>query len=204
MPNLSAAMESAPRTGRILALEAVVGGTVVLILLSKQYGGAATVAFSFAAVAVGFTGLMVARLVRALSDPGLDVVGKVRDFATERLEAEKQVVLLGIRDLELEYATGKMDEANYRSLRTSAEAKAANIISELQQQDRLWRKRAEQLVTSRLGTQEPPKSKEAEEVSAPSVSASAAASRPCEYCGFVSPPTAKFCGGCGRAKEQVA
>ena len=56
-----------------------------------------------------------------------------REEEQERVEREKATVLALIRDLEFDFRTGKMLEADYRSSRAEAEARAMAALRRLDQ-----------------------------------------------------------------------
>lgn len=135
----------------LLVVEALVGLAVVAALVGRTYGAFPTLAFVLCAVAVAYTGWVATRMVSALNDPTLEVTGRVRDYPREKLEGEKRLLLQGIKDLEADYATGKMTEAEYGRLRGTAEARAVEIIAALRESDERWAREAEKLVAKRLG-----------------------------------------------------
>lgn len=209
-----------------LFLEALVGLGVVAALLGRHYGPFPTLLFLFASVAVGFTGWMVARMFGSLGDPSLDVVGRVRNFEREKLEGEKALLLKGIKDLEIDFATRKMSEADYQRMRETAEARAVSIIRALRETDDRYRQAAERMVSEHLGVERPESPtldirKGANQVAAslktgtqPFAVAAIFAREParllpvdggvrCEACETVSPAEARFCIGCGRPREEV-
>lgn len=215
--------------GRVaLFVEALCGLAVVGLLLGRVYGPFPTIVFTLAAGAVGYTGWMVFRMVGALGDPTLDVVGRVRNRDREKLEGEKALLLKGIKDLEVDFATGKMEEPDYRRLRATAEGRAVEIIRALRENEDRWRKAAERLVAEHSGgrsARDPvpddvrvmPSEERSEPAPATATASLAAAAvfddRPvrfephesgvrCAACGALSPVDARFCTGCGRPGQK--
>lgn len=209
----------------LLIIEAVVGVGVVAFLIRSAYGAFSTFTFLLCAVAMAFTVWVIVRMLTSLTDPTLQVTGKVRDYRREKLEGEKRLILQGIKDLEADYATSKMDEREYNSLRGSAEARAVEIIRELKQTDEHWALEAQKLVSARTGIPVPqPKSspKSTDTPPAPDVrqDVPAADSRvfldtpvaftrhkkklKCEACGYHNDTDARFCSGCGRPRQMEA
>ena len=202
----------------LIYLEAAAGIAVVVGLLARTYGAVPALTFALAAGAVAYTGWMIVQMLSSLSDPSLDVVGKVRNFERERLEGEKQLLLRGIKDLEADHATGKMDEADYQRLRASAEARALEIIRGLRETESRYTKAAEALVRSRVGTLPPAAAPAGSGPKPPSPTGPAPAAAPaatdlfderpvtfsgtvCAGCGFDNPEPGRFCAGCGRPRE---
>lgn len=134
----------------LLFAEAVVGLLVVAALVTKNYGAAPTILFLLCALALGYTAWVGTRMLSSLRDPTLAVTGKVRDFERERLEGEKRLLLIGIKDLEADFGTGKMNQTEYDRLRSTAEARALEIIQKLRTSDEHWKRQAEALVGTRL------------------------------------------------------
>lgn len=216
----------APDRGRLLlVIEGAAGLAVVALVIGKTYGAFPTVTFALASVAVAFTAWVGTRMVTALGDPTLEVRGEVRDYERERLEGEKELLLKGIKDLEADFSTGKMDQREYDEIRATSEKRAIAIIRELKALDARWTAEAERLVAERTG-HEP--SRPAPKPTAPASSPSAApsaeleAAHPavfprertrfeadgngalkCVSCGFVNDDDARFCAGCGRAREDA-
>ena len=134
----------------LVVIEVVVGLVVVAAIMGKAYGPAPTVIFVLCGIAATYTGYNLFRMVTSLGDPTLEVQGRRRDEAREALEYEKKLLLQGIKELEVDYGVGKVDERDYANLRKTAEDRALNIISRLRQDDAHWQRRAEQLVSKRV------------------------------------------------------
>ncbi|HEV2148886.1 MAG TPA: zinc ribbon domain-containing protein [Longimicrobiaceae bacterium] len=83
-------------------------------------------------------------------------------------EARRRVALASLKEVEYDYAAGKLDDADYRELRDRLSAEALRAIRAA---DRL----------------------RGVEVSPVALSADPAA----HACGFVNPPRSRFCAGCG-------
>src|SRR5262245_33303482 len=107
----------------LIAVEALVGLGVIVAVIGKGYGPAATVLFTLSSAAAAATAYFLAKMVGALRDETLDVQGAVIDEDRERLEHEKLLLLQGIKELEADAATGKVDPDDYVHLRQKAEAR---------------------------------------------------------------------------------
>lgn len=142
------------RTGDrlILAVEAAAGIAVVAAIVGKTYGFAPTLFFILTAVATAFAGYMIFKMGSSWKDEALDAGGKTEDLERIRLEHEKSLLLYGIKELEADVATGKVDRLDYAHLRQTAEARAIEIIHTLKESDAKWMREAEALVKKRLGT----------------------------------------------------
>lgn len=150
-------MGSAGSTGRgrfdraLIAVEALAGAGVVALVVGRDYGGASTVAFAAAAVAVAATAYFMFRMVTALGDDTLDVLGRTVDEERERLEREKALLLAGLKEFEGDAAIGKVSAEDYQALKRTAEARAVRIIKAIKDTDAHYLEKAERLVRERLG-----------------------------------------------------
>lgn len=197
----------------LLIVEALVGLGVVAAVVGKSYGTASTVTFLLAGLSLAFTALVVFRMFSALRDETLDVPGAVRDTAREQLEEEKLILLQGIKEFEADAAQGKVDAADYESLRKTAEARAVEILRTLQSTDAHYLEQAERLVAERTGG-----SKRRAPAPAPAASAPAEATSDakavrfvetdgrltCSSCGAENEDDGRFCVGCGKPRQEVA
>ncbi|MEL7369904.1 MAG: hypothetical protein AAFN74_13380, partial [Myxococcota bacterium] len=134
----------------LIFVEVIVGLGVVAAIMGKTYGTAPTVIFLFCGLAATYTGYNMFRMLASLGDPTLEIQGRIADERRESMEYEKKLLLQGIKELEADYAVGKVDARDYQALRNTAEAKAVDIIAELKDDDAHWKKAAEALVEKRL------------------------------------------------------
>lgn len=232
MSSASAPAASANRARWILLLEGVIGFGVMVAIVSQTYGAFPSLTFGFTALSVAYTGWVVTRMLSSLADPTLEVGGRVRDYRRERLEGDKRLLLQGIKDLEIDYAVGKMEEAEYQNLLSSARSRAVEIIGRLQADDERWRAEAEKLLTGTApASGGPAPSAASSEPARPAPAPAAPQPRPpsveadvrvfprevaafipvagenlvtCEACGFENDADAHFCSGCGRARKTAA
>lgn len=138
----------------------------------------------FAAL-LGFVVLVAQPFRRRLEPQATASAEKERQ---EALEARKRELVSTLRDLNLDFQMGKLDEADFRELEGRYRAEAVDILRTL---DRLGSRkahwsdsRAEELVAAyRRRKQE------------------AATSTPCTTCGSVLKPHYRFCPGCGSLVE---
>ncbi len=214
----------------LVAVEVVVGVTVVAAIVGKAYGAAPTIIFLLAGVSLAFSVYVGVRMFTALGDRSLDVTGRVADVKRAALEHEKLLLLYGMHELEADAAIGKVDAADYQQLRARSEMDALTIIETLKAQDDKWMAEARRLVTKRLGPAAAkgpgPKVKpNANAVAVPQIQrvepVGPVAYEPlfderpvaltlkddtltCTDCKTESPADAGFCIGCGRPREGVA
>lgn len=216
----------------LIAVEALVGIAVVAAIVGKTYGAAPTLVFVLCGGAAAFTAYSMIRMFGSLSDRTLDVGGRIEDETRERLEHEKLLLLQGIKELEADYAIGKVAPEDYQHLRSSAERRALGIIEKLKASDAAWRVKAEQLVEKRVGRvaaleakpdagSPPVESTEAWKAEDRAARDERAAfsrlfdDRPsdlvvrgdeaiCAACETKNDADARFCVGCGRPKKEAA
>ncbi|MEQ8274521.1 MAG: zinc ribbon domain-containing protein [Deltaproteobacteria bacterium] len=210
----------------LIAVEALVGIAVVAAIVGKSYGAAPTVVFVICGGAAAFTAYSVIRMLGSLSDRTLDVSGRVEDERRAALEHEKLLLLQGIKELEADYAIGKVAPEDYQHLRSSAEKRALAIIDQLRDEDAVWHEQAQRLVEKRVGKV---RAVVPEGAAAPEASTeawlledratrdarealralfddtpSAFANDVCGACETENDADAKFCVGCGRPKQEAA
>ncbi len=213
----------------ILWLEVLVGVAVVSAVIGKAYGGTPAVVFLLCGFALAFTVYCSTRMLSSLQDPSLEVAGRIHDGARESLEHEKLLLLQGIKELEADAATGKVDAEDYDHLRNKAEQRAIQIIEEIQESDHYWLNKAEALVGGAPAKAQRSKAKPAV-AEAPSENNTTTAvvgvepaaalifddrptargkseQRVCAACQTPSAADANYCTGCGRPfhnREQEA
>ena len=100
--------------------------------------------------------------------------------AAAGLEHDRGLAMAGIRDLDFDHATGKVDEADFHALRNNLETRALGAMAGL---DRL---------------------READPSSQPMPGSAAPATGVCcAQCGVKASINAEFCGGCGAALKAA-
>jgi hypothetical protein len=103
-------------------------------------------------------------------------------------DARRRAALAAIKELEFDYATGKLAEDDYRMLRRRYEARAAAVLAEASAQP------------PRSGAARPAATDDALEAEI----RAARRRRACPSCGGRLPGAARFCPSCGRAVEVQA
>ena len=101
-------------------------------------------------------------------------------------EATRRVKLLALRDVEYDYLSGKLDEADYRELRRELSAEALAALDE-----------AEREASGGGETPEGEPSDEEIEKEIARVRAGLKDGLACDACGHVNPRGSRFCSGCG-------
>ena len=105
-------------------------------------------------------------------------------------EATRRVRLLALRDAEYDFQMGKLDEADYRSLRSELAAEALAAMEAVE---------AEKHGLRGLAAPVAPTSPDALEAEVAAVRAGLREGTTCGSCGHGNPAGSRFCGSCGVA-----
>lgn len=103
-------------------------------------------------------------------------------------EATRRVKLLALRDVEYDYATGKLDEADYRELRRELSAEALAALDEVERES-----------TPAVGSDGDLDAEAAIEREVARARRELREGVPCATCGNVNRPGSRFCSACGGA-----
>jgi cytochrome c-type biogenesis protein CcmI len=122
-----------------------------------------------------------------------------REAPMEREESElteaqhrKNVALLALRDIEYDYHAGKLDDADYRTLRQQISAEALEAL-DAEEAERLGRNRA----SAGAGASAVERAGIEAEIAA--LRASIREGTVCTHCGHPNPRGSRYCGDCGAA-----
>jgi cytochrome c-type biogenesis protein CcmI len=125
-----------------------------------------------------------------------------REAPMEREESElteaqhrKNIALLALRDIEYDYHAGKLDDADYKSLRQQISSEALDAL-DAEETERLGRSRASQ----GAGTASEQADIEAEIAA---LRASIREGTVCTHCGHPNPRGSRYCADCGAALPMV-
>jgi len=110
-------------------------------------------------------------------------------------EAKKRVSLLALRDVEYDFATGKLDEADYRSLKGEISREALMALREVESEGRGPETPAAQPVAT--GTDDI-------EAEIAAVRAGLAMGTACHNCGHMNADGSRFCANCGAQLSAAA
>jgi hypothetical protein len=90
-----------------------------------------TIGVIFFSIAIlGIVGLFVAK---PLLQPRINRRGRISRY--DRLQVQKEALLIRIRDLDFDYETGKLTEADYQHQRSEIMAKATSILMQMDKLD---------------------------------------------------------------------
>jgi cytochrome c-type biogenesis protein CcmI len=122
-----------------------------------------------------------------------------REAPMEREESElteaqhrKNVALLALRDIEYDYHAGKLDDADYRTLRQQISAEALDALN-AEETERVGRIRASR------GEGESAAERAGIEAEIAALRASIREGTVCTHCGHPNPRGSRYCGDCGAA-----
>lgn len=110
---------------------------------------------------------------------------RTSDEGTEA-DARKRVSLLALRDVEMDFATGKLDEEDYRALQSELSHAALKAIQEVEVQQKV----ADLVGSTATGSVEL-------EAEIAAVRLGIAEGRTCASCGHVNQAGSNFCASCG-------
>jgi hypothetical protein len=174
---------------QLFALAGLVGATIV-VFVSRGQSPAAIILLSlvvFAAAAVGAAMLRtLVPFIRGYEGLFVPVVGGRARAAIDR---EKTLVLRAIKELEFDYAMGKVSDQDVAEMGLRLRTRAAGLLRQLDA-GAAYATEIEQELARRLA--------------ASGVAAAAPrADRFCTQCGAVAVGTARFCGQCGHRLETA-
>ncbi len=175
-------------------------GLVLLLVGLLTVGGAEldapTLGLVAAAGALLFLLVRMHAVVTALRTPEDDAVlameSLARHASARELREEKRRVLTAIKELDFDYAMGKLSEADYRAVREAYQVRAVQVLRALDARDDLHPRLREDL--DRLARGEPVSAGEGAATPGP-----VAGMRPCPSCAGTNDGDARFCKHCGAA-----
>jgi hypothetical protein len=166
-------------------LGGMLAATATVIVATGQ-SPANIIILSMTVVSVSFVGLgtyrILAPLVSTLPDTGMTIGGRTR-IAMER---EKALVLRSLKELEFDFAMGKMAKADFDEMSSRLRARALGLMRQLDAGGG-YREQIAKEIEERL----------AGAAGAASAAGAERAPGACEACGTQNDPDAKFCKNCG-------
>ncbi len=158
-------------------LGGMLAATATVIVATGQ-APANIITLSLTVVAVSFVGLGAYRMLSPLVAPGVDAPVMYGGRTRLALEREKTLVLRSIKELEFDFAMGKMSQADFDEMAGRLRLRALGLMQQLDAGGGYKEQIAEE-VARRLG-------------SAPTADPS-----PLCACGTANDPDARFCKTCG-------
>jgi zinc-ribbon domain len=173
-------------------LGGMLAATATVVVATGQ-SPANIIILSLTVVAVSFVGLGAYRILQPLvSTSDIDTPPLIGGRTRIALDREKQLVMRSIKELEFDFAMGKMSQADFDEMGGRLRRRAVGLMRQLDEGGG-YREQIEREVERRL--------KEMDGAEMPA-SATAEASEPaetmeCSQCGTVNDPDARFCKSCG-------
>ncbi len=150
------------------------------------------VILSLTVVAVSFVGLGAYRILSPLMSPDIETPPLIGGRTRTALEREKALVLRSLKELEFDFAMGKISQTDFDEMSGRLRRRAAGLIRQLDAGGG-YREQIEKEVEKRLagpGTREEERQTVGAHSSAPEGSSVCA-------CGTANDPDARFCKSCG-------
>ena len=173
---------------QLFALAGLVGATIV-VFVSRGQSPAAIILLSvvvFAAAAVGAAALRtLVPFVRGYEGLSVSIVGGRARAAIDR---EKTLVLRSIKELEFDYAMGKVSDQDFAEMGLRLRTRAAGLMRQLDA-GAAYSTQIEQELARRLAQA--------------GIAAAPRADRFCTQCGTPATASARFCGQCGQRLESA-
>ena len=165
-------------------LGGMLAATATVIVATGQ-SPANIIILSLTVVAVSFVGLGAYRILSPLvsnqPDEPITIGGRTR----VALEREKMLVLRSIKELEFDFAMGKVAKADFDEMSARLRSRAVGLMKQLDAGGG-YREQIQKEVAARLGQQGPS-----------TIRLKADATGVCESCGTQNDTDAKFCKNCG-------
>ena len=177
-------------------LGGMLAATATVIVATGQ-SPANIIILSLTVVAVSFVGLGAYRILSPLvsnqPEEPITIGGRTR----VALEREKMLVLRSIKELEFDFAMGKIAKADFDEMSTRLRSRAVRLMKELDAGGG-YRELIQKEVQRRLEGDGFSRRQSGGDLPASSATAEAVALQTsCDACGTVNDPDAKFCKNCG-------
>jgi len=138
-------------------------------------------------------------LVRGLEAP---LQRSANEYSEDQFR--RQVALAALRDVEYDFATGKMDEEDYRELKAELSAEALRILETLRDDEERSPVAERGEAEGEVEGEGPGVSDEDLDVLEEEIARirrGLQEGRTCRSCAFLNPPGSRFCGRCGQELE---
>ncbi len=190
--NVDAAAEPLLQPWQFFLLGGMLAATATVILATGQ-SPASIIILSLTVVAVSFVGLGAYRILLPLvTASDVEIPTLIGGRTRIALEREKQLVLRSIKELEFDFAMGKMSQADFDEMGGRLRRRAVGLMRQLDEGGG-YREQIEREVERRL--------REMDEGEAPARPKANVTDTPetldCPQCGKANDPDARFCKSCG-------
>ncbi len=167
-------------------LGGMLAATATVIVATGQ-SPANIIILSLTVVSVSFVGLGAYRMLSPLVSPDVDAPVMIGGRTRLALDREKTLVLRSIKELEFDYAMGKMSQADFDEMGGRLRLRALGLMRQLDAGGG-YREQIAREVAERLA--------DAPEAPAAPVAPEAPVAPVC-HCGTANDPDARFCKSCG-------
>ncbi|MFA5907414.1 MAG: zinc ribbon domain-containing protein [Vicinamibacterales bacterium] len=167
-------------------LGGMLAATATVIVATGQ-SPANIITLSLTVVSVSFVGLGAYRMLSPLVSPDVDAPVMIGGRTRLALDREKTLVLRSIKELEFDYAMGKMSQADFDEMGGRLRLRALGLMRQLDAGGG-YREQIAREVAERLA--------DAHEAPAAPVAPEAPVAPVC-HCGTANDPDARFCKSCG-------
>jgi len=186
MPQMPASPESPAdpllRPWQFFLLAGMLAATAMVIMATGQ-SPANVIVLSVTVVAVSFVGMGAYRMLAPLVSPeSIDNPSLIGGRTRVAIEREKALVLRSIKELEFDFAMGKMSQADFDDMGGRLRSRAVGLIRQLDAGGG-YREAIDREIEHRLGQ-------------AAQVAPVARSEARC-HCGTLNDPDARFCKSCG-------
>ena len=168
----------------------MLAATATVIVATGQ-SPANIIILSLTVVSVSFVGLGAYRILSPLVLPEVDAPMTIAGRTRIALEREKMLVFRSIKELEFDFAMGKIAKADFDEMSGRLRARALGLMRQLDEGGG-YKEQIQKEVEQRLSRSEADGFSHRRDVA----TAEAVALRTCE-CGTENDPDAKFCKNCG-------
>jgi hypothetical protein len=209
----------------LIFVEFALAVAIVGAVFGEHYGLFSTALFILCSLAFAFTAMVMWRMLTSLGDERLEIRNEPIDELRESLMREKTLLTEGLKELETDYAAGKVDDADYDALRVSAENRALEVIKRIKNEDAKWLKAAHEAAGVKAGGQSATATSTKPSTPTPTPTPTPSAVSPqrepaadarlfrdeiiefvelrCSGCGHMNPEDARFCVSCGCPSKEA-
>ena len=189
-PQVSDAQASEPwlQPWQFFLLGGMLAATATVIVATGQ-SPANIIILSLTVVSVSFVGLGAYRILLPLVSPDVEPPVTIGGRTRAAMEREKTLVLRSIKELEFDYAMGKVAKADFDEMSARLRSRAARLIRQLDAgggyKEQIAREIEQRLAAGVQGAQGAQGAPSAQRASG------------CSECGIENDADAKFCKNCG-------
>ena len=173
-------------------LGGMLAATATVIVATGQ-SPANIIILSLTVVSVSFVGLGAYRMLSPLVSRDVDAPVMIGGRTRVALDREKTLVLRSIKELEFDYAMGKMSQADFDEMGGRLRLRALGLMRQLDAGGGYREQIAKEVADRLAGSSEGDGLSHRHEAA----TAEAVALRSCGHCGTANDPDARFCKSCG-------